>query len=59
MQEMIVRQDKPIVEGQRPEELPEDLAAEMYVKGADDAALDYRRWVLDIVKDRFELAPAP
>ena len=57
MQEMIVAQDKPIVEGQRPEELPEDLAAEMYVKGADDAALDYRRWVLDIVKDQFELAP--
>jgi phenylpropionate dioxygenase-like ring-hydroxylating dioxygenase large terminal subunit len=36
-------QDTRIVENQRPEELPFDLAAELHVKGPDAAAIAYRR----------------
>lgn len=46
--QLVTDQDKPIVESQRPEELPADLAAEMHVKGADLGTLEYRRWLLDI-----------
>lgn len=41
-------QDQPIVESQRPAALPRDLAAEMYIKGSDRAALEYRKWLFDI-----------
>jgi vanillate O-demethylase monooxygenase subunit len=36
-------QDRRIVEEQRPEELPLDLAEEMHVRGPDDPAVVYRR----------------
>ena len=38
----ISEQDRTIVEQQRPEELPVDLAAELHIKGPDDPALTYR-----------------
>ena len=40
----IVMQDIPIVESQRPELLPLDLAAEWHVRG-DRTAVAYRRWL--------------
>jgi vanillate O-demethylase monooxygenase subunit len=40
---IVAAQDKAIVEEQRPEELPVDLAAEMHVRGPDDPAVVYRR----------------
>jgi phenylpropionate dioxygenase-like ring-hydroxylating dioxygenase large terminal subunit len=39
----VAAQDRAIVEEQRPEELPVDLAAEMHVRGPDDPAVVYRR----------------
>jgi phenylpropionate dioxygenase-like ring-hydroxylating dioxygenase large terminal subunit len=36
-------QDRRIVEAQRPEEVPFDLAAELHIKGPDTAAVAYRR----------------
>jgi len=36
-------QDRRIVENQRPEEVPFDLAAELHIKGPDGAAVAYRR----------------
>jgi len=44
----IVGQDRPIVESQRPEELPVDLSAELHVKGVDKISLDYRRWLIEL-----------
>jgi vanillate O-demethylase monooxygenase subunit len=46
--DMIVEQDRPIVESQRPEELPVDLSAELHVKGVDRISLDYRRWLIEL-----------
>jgi vanillate O-demethylase monooxygenase subunit len=39
----IFEQDRAIVEKQRPEELPVDLAAELHIKGPDAVAVEYRR----------------
>jgi phenylpropionate dioxygenase-like ring-hydroxylating dioxygenase large terminal subunit len=41
-------QDKRIVEAQRPEEVPFDLAAELHIKGPDSAAVAYRRAMTDL-----------
>ena len=56
--QMVTDQDQPIVESQRPEELPADLAAEMHVRGADLGTLEYRRWLLEIANGTIEPAPA-
>ena len=52
--QMVTDQDRPIVESQRPEELPADLAAEMHVRGADLGTLEYRRWLLEIANGTVE-----
>ena len=57
MQHVILGQDQPIVESQRPEELPVDLTAEMHVKGADAGTVEYRRWLISIADGTIELAP--
>ena len=41
-------QDRAIVEQQRPEELPVDLAAELHIKGPDDPALAYRKALAEL-----------
>jgi phenylpropionate dioxygenase-like ring-hydroxylating dioxygenase large terminal subunit len=41
-------QDKGIVESQRPEELPLDLAEELHVRGPDTPAIEYRRRLRDL-----------
>lgn len=43
-QDAIFAQDRPILESQRPELLPLDLAAELNIR-ADRAAVAYRRWL--------------
>jgi phenylpropionate dioxygenase-like ring-hydroxylating dioxygenase large terminal subunit len=43
-QDQIFAQDRPILESQRPELLPLDLAAELNVR-ADRTAVLYRRWL--------------
>lgn len=55
--ELINEQDRPIVESQRPAKLPKDLSAEMYVKGADRASLEYRRWLYEIARGEINMAP--
>ena len=50
-QYFIYGQDRPILESQRPEELAEDLSAELYLKGADMFFLVYRRALMDLAKE--------
>ena len=56
-QYVILSQDQPVVESQRPEELPEDLSEEMHVKGADLGTLEYRTWLIEIIGGTVEMAP--
>jgi phenylpropionate dioxygenase-like ring-hydroxylating dioxygenase large terminal subunit len=48
MSEIIATQDRPIVESQRPEELPLDLSQEMHIKGPDSVAVEYRRIMAEL-----------
>jgi phenylpropionate dioxygenase-like ring-hydroxylating dioxygenase large terminal subunit len=48
----VIAADKPVVEGQRPEELPFDLTAELHIRQADRVSIEYRKWL-------YELAAAP
>jgi phenylpropionate dioxygenase-like ring-hydroxylating dioxygenase large terminal subunit len=48
---IVYEQDRPIVESQRPEELPEDLSYEMYLQGVDTYSMEYRRWLLDLANE--------
>jgi phenylpropionate dioxygenase-like ring-hydroxylating dioxygenase large terminal subunit len=57
LDELINAQDKPVVESQRPEELPLDLAAELHLKGPDAVAVAYRRFMAELGIDVD--APAP
>ena len=57
MQRVILAQDKPVVESQRPEELPVELTAEMHVKAADLGTVIYRRWLMEFADGKIELAP--
>ena len=47
-QNLILADDKPVVESQRPEELPVDLSAELHIKGVDKVSIEYRRWLIEI-----------
>ena len=46
--ELIIEQDRRIVENQRPEDLPLDLTEELHIKGPDAPALGYRRMMREI-----------
>ena len=46
-QDKVARQDKAVVESQRPELLPVDLQAELHLK-SDRMAIAYRRWLREI-----------
>lgn len=48
--EMVYDQDVPIVESQRPEELPEDLSDELHLKGVDTFSVYYRKWLVELAK---------
>jgi vanillate O-demethylase monooxygenase subunit len=41
-------QDRPVVESQRPEELPLDLTEELHVRGPDDPSVVYRRMLREL-----------
>jgi vanillate O-demethylase monooxygenase subunit len=49
-QNLILEQDRVVVESQRPEELPIDLASELHVKGVDRVSIEYRRWLIELAK---------
>jgi phenylpropionate dioxygenase-like ring-hydroxylating dioxygenase large terminal subunit len=53
--DLVVSQDKPVVESQRPEELPFDLSAELHIRGVDRVSIEYRKWLVELTN---ELAPA-
>jgi phenylpropionate dioxygenase-like ring-hydroxylating dioxygenase large terminal subunit len=44
----VIEQDRVVVESQRPEMLPVDLTAELHVKVADAASIEYRRRLREI-----------
>src|SRR5262249_2169861 len=48
MQQSILDQDRPVVESQRPEELPVGLSGELHIRGVDRVSLEYRRWLTRI-----------
>jgi len=47
-EQLILDQDRPVVESQRPEELPVDLSAELHIRGVDLVSLEYRKWLVEI-----------
>jgi vanillate O-demethylase monooxygenase subunit len=47
-QALILDQDRPIAESQRPEELPVDLSAELHIAGPDKASIAYRRRLAEL-----------
>ena len=49
-QALILDQDRPVVESQRPEELPVDLSAELHIAGPDEASIQYRRRLAELVE---------
>jgi vanillate O-demethylase monooxygenase subunit len=53
---LIQAQDRPIVEAQRPDQLPLDLADELHVKGPDAVAVAYRRFIAELGVDA-DVAP--
>jgi vanillate O-demethylase monooxygenase subunit len=49
--DVVLEQDRPVVESQRPEELPLDFAAELHGGAADRASIFYRRWLVEIAAE--------
>ncbi len=48
--ELIVGQDRAVVESQRPEELPVDLSDELHIRGVDRVSLEYRKWLIELMR---------
>jgi hypothetical protein len=44
----VIAAGKPVVEGQRPEELPIDLTAELHIRDADRVSIEYRKWLYEL-----------
>jgi vanillate O-demethylase monooxygenase subunit len=44
-------QDRAVVESQRPEELPVDLAEELHIKGPDTPSVEFRRMLAELDRD--------
>jgi vanillate O-demethylase monooxygenase subunit len=49
--DLVIAQDRPVVESQRPENLPFDLSAELHIRGADKVSLEYRRWLIELASE--------
>ena len=49
--ELVVSQDRPVVESQRPEQLPFDLSGELHIRGVDRASLEYRKWLIELTNN--------
>jgi vanillate O-demethylase monooxygenase subunit len=47
-EQVILDQDRPVVQSQRPEELPVDLSAELHIRGVDKVSLEYRKWLVEL-----------
>jgi vanillate O-demethylase monooxygenase subunit len=46
--DLVVSQDRPVVESQRPEKLPFDISAELHIRGVDKVSLEYRKWLVAV-----------
>ncbi len=53
-QGLILDQDRPIAESQRPEELPVDLSQELHIAGPDKASIAYRRRLAELAATAVE-----
>lgn len=49
--QLVYEQDRPVVESQRPESLPEDLSFEMHLHGVDTFSVHYRKWLVDLANE--------
>jgi phenylpropionate dioxygenase-like ring-hydroxylating dioxygenase large terminal subunit len=49
-EQVILDQDRPVVQSQRPEELPVDLSAELHIRGVDKVSLEYRKWLVELAE---------
>ena len=49
--DLVIGQDRPVVESQRPEQLPFDLTAELHVRGPDKVSTEYRRWLVELAAE--------
>ena len=47
----IAERDRAIVESQRPEQLPTDLTVELHTRAADKMSIEYRRWLVELVRE--------
>jgi phenylpropionate dioxygenase-like ring-hydroxylating dioxygenase large terminal subunit len=56
--DLVIGQDQPVVEPQRPEMLPFDLSAELHIKGVDRVSIEYRKWLVELT-NRLVPAGAP
>jgi len=52
-QSLILDQDRPIAESQRPEELPVDLSQELHIAGPDRASIAYRRRLAELASQGY------
>ncbi len=50
----IIEQDRPVVESQRPQEIPLDLREELHLKVPDAWSLAYRPWLAENLKEDLE-----
>lgn len=55
----IMEQDRRVVEGQRPEEIPKHIRDELHVRDADSASIAYRRLLLGVERSAMARAVAP
>jgi vanillate O-demethylase monooxygenase subunit len=49
---VVLNQDQPVVESQRPEMLPVDLSAELHIRGADRVSVEYRKWLIELAAEQ-------
>jgi phenylpropionate dioxygenase-like ring-hydroxylating dioxygenase large terminal subunit len=49
--DLVIGQDQPVVESQRPEQLPYDLSAELHIRGVDRVSLEYRKALVDLTNE--------
>ncbi len=57
VQMTVAEQDRPIVEAQRPEELPLDITEELHIRGVDGPAIALRRMLKEVGITESVLAP--
>jgi methylxanthine N1-demethylase len=49
-EEGVLEQDKPVVESQRPEQLPVDFGEELSIRGIDRVSVEYRKWLIELAR---------